>query len=365
MQELDGLRALAFFAILWHHWAPQYQFGLPLGAGVQLFFVLSGFLITGILLDYRDQCEQPDGPSKEEGLKIFYLRRFLRILPLFYAVLLGALILNVSNLRETWPWYFLNGANFLFAIEGDIPRNPLTHFWTLAVEEQFYLFWPGVILFARRSSLRNIILGLLLFAPLFRIGMSAAFPGWHRVNYLPFSCLDALSVGALLALVARDGTPQGASDSASALANRLGVIGLAGGAVSAVLLVLTRKAEWAESLGHTFLVVFFGWVVWRAATGFGWGIGAGLRWTPLVYLGKISYGLYVYHHFFTYLDFKPVLGAAGLPPEWANSLAVRFPLQFAFTLLLAAASWHFFESPLNDLKRHFTLRRSASGGRTR
>lgn len=356
MPELDGLRGLAFLAIAWSHWAPKSPFVLPFGTAVQLFFVISGFLITGILLDYRRACEAAQGPRKQSALCTFYARRFLRIFPLYYAVLIAAFLLNIPPIRETWLWHFSYVSNFLFAIHEPSARDPFIPFWSLAVEEQFYLVWPFIVLFLPYAQLKKLILTLIVLAPLLRIAAELAFPHWHRVNYLPFSCFDALGVGAWLAMASRHFPRFGSRP--ELVARWLAVGGLAGGLITGLAMLLYRKTHWLESLGHTFLVLFYGWIVFRAAGGFGGVVGRVLRSSPIAYLGKISYGLYVFHHFLTFVDFSGVLAALGLPTPWAALVPVRIALQFALTLALAMASWHLFESPLNNLKRYFTLNKS-------
>lgn len=366
MPELDGLRGLAFLAIAWSHWAPQYQFGLPFGTAVQLFFVISGFLITDILLDYRRACEADPGPRKPAALRVFYARRFLRIFPLYYAVLAAAFLLNVPPIREAWPWHFFYASNFLFAVHEPSARDPFMPFWSLAVEEQFYLVWPFVVLFLPYASLRKAVLAMMVLSPFLRIGAELAFPHWHRVNYLPFSCVDALGAGAWLAFAARHFRRFGSPP--EVIARRLALGGLAGGSIVGLAMLLYRNTHWLESLGHTFLVLFYAWIVFRAAGGFGGAVGRVLQWSPIVYLGKISYGLYVFHHFFTFVDFPGLFATLGLPAPRADLFPVRIALQFGLTLAVAAVSWCLFENPLNNLKRHFTLKETepkAAGARVR
>jgi hypothetical protein len=141
---------------------------LPVGAaGVKLFFVLSGFLITGILLTYRDQAEA-GSVTKSAAVWRFYGRRFLRIFPVYYFVLLATAAAGFPTVRETFWWHALYLTNFYIAITGDWPGY-LSPFWTLAVEEQFYVMWPWVVLFAPRRMLTGICFGMILIAPLFRL----------------------------------------------------------------------------------------------------------------------------------------------------------------------------------------------------
>jgi peptidoglycan/LPS O-acetylase OafA/YrhL len=171
LPQLDGLRAFAVFAVMLHHFLPLNRV-LPedfvtLGSlGVRLFFVLSGFLITGILLRCRQRAS--DGETKpSQQLRRFYVRRFLRIFPVYYVTLGIVALLNLPTVRESFFWHVAYLSNFLFSFLGRF-EGPLSHFWSLAVEEQFYLLWPWLIVFAPRRFLHGIILMTVISAPVFR-----------------------------------------------------------------------------------------------------------------------------------------------------------------------------------------------------
>jgi peptidoglycan/LPS O-acetylase OafA/YrhL len=205
MRQLDGLRALAVLAVLIEHYVPK-TYGIarviPWGTlGVQLFFVLSGFLITGILL----KCREISGTFQHPffSLRQFYIRRFLRIFPLYYFVLCMVFLLNVANIRETIFWYMFYLCNIKFAIDGNW-AGTLSHFWSLAVEEQFYLFWPFVILCSPRKILNHVVILAILVAPLIKWVMASRGMNDIAVAVLMPSNLDALGSGSLLALLETD-----------------------------------------------------------------------------------------------------------------------------------------------------------------
>jgi peptidoglycan/LPS O-acetylase OafA/YrhL len=197
MPQLDGIRALAVCAVLVQHFLGGNIGGrfLPFGSyGVRVFFVLSGFLITGILL-------------RERGVKAsfhpaghFYARRFLRILPLYVMVLTVASAINVEGIRERLPWHAACLTNVYYALHGTF-IGPEGAFWSLSVEEQFYLCWPWLMFFLPWEKLPYFIVAVILVGPIFRLG--AILAGWNSVavTTLTFACLDALGLGALLALV--------------------------------------------------------------------------------------------------------------------------------------------------------------------
>ena len=136
MPQLDGLRTLAVAAVIWSHWVPPYQFGFEWGVmGVNLFFVLSGFLITGILLDSRAGAVRPG--DRWFAIRQFYTRRVLRIFPLFYMTLALLVLVNVRPVRQTFLWHVCYLSNVYFFRQGAW-IGQISHFWSLAVEEQFY-----------------------------------------------------------------------------------------------------------------------------------------------------------------------------------------------------------------------------------
>ena len=336
MLQLDGLRALAALVVVYSHWMPKpYHLGLPLGPmGVQLFFVISGFLITGILL----QCRTHGNPG--HSLRAFYARRALRIFPLYYAVLLIVFLLDVKGVREMAPWHAAYLSNIYMFLRGD--WNGFTsHFWTLAVEEQFYLVWPAILLLI---PTRRIIPAVWL---LILIGIGSMFllpillPDNRLTTTLTNSNFTALGTGALLAL-ARAGT-------VPAFAARC-----LWGAPVFLLVTLFRISGFeaatlrpAQDLSY---IVFATWLVGMASIGFSGWFGTLLASPPLTYLGRISYGIYILHHLMT-----PAVGALG---QWANIPWLHHGLTMylakaAITFTAASLSWRFFEAPLNNLKRQF------------
>src|SRR5689334_6993090 len=165
MPQLDALRALAVLAVMVHHFLPVDRFIPPdyitLGfLAVRLFFVLSGFLITGILLSYRSD-------TRDNALRRFYLRRVLRIFPIYYLTLFIALALQVRAIQLGAFWHLTYLSNYVAPFHPEW-MGPASHFWTLAVEEQFYFVWPFIVLFVPRKYLAGTIIGTIALALLFR-----------------------------------------------------------------------------------------------------------------------------------------------------------------------------------------------------
>jgi peptidoglycan/LPS O-acetylase OafA/YrhL len=357
MPQLDGLRALAVLCVCWHHWMPRrYHGGFNWGStGVDLFFVLSGFLITGILLACRRPIE-----AGRQGVgftaKRFYARRFLRIFPLYYAVLLlssVALALEPGILLSLWTYTF----NLWGAWRGMLSGSWISHFWSLAVEEQFYLVWPWVILCAPRRALVAIIAATIAIGPLSRALLFAAGAPFDAMRMVTTSCLDLLAAGALAAVwVERDGL--------EAVLRRpiVRILGLGGGALFLWGAWIQARGDHASGASQLEVLVvysrwpFFTWLVLRAAQGFR-GLLAGLLASrPLAFVGKISYGVYVFHAFALGLD---RVGLAGFHPF------MRLAVYLAFTLVVAWLSWTVFESRLNALKDRFPYEARQDGVRSR
>ncbi len=339
LRQLDGLRALSVAAVAWSHWR-AYWFQpsfVPWGElGVETFFVISGFLITGILLDNR--CET----GKWFALKQFYARRFLRIFPVYYATLLVAWLWRTDGMGESWPWHAGYLSNFYFYQHGW--QGHVSHFWSLAVEEQFYLCWPFLMIFLPRRFLLPTILAGIVIAPVFEMTVNhlVAHASSVTASVLMPSCMDALGLGALLAYGARRQFPM------KRLARILLVAGLFGWA-------LAGSSDAFAALGRLARDCVLGWLVFSAANGFGGPVGGLLGSRPFVYLGKISYGLYLFHNFAASLcgQFIVDLGS----PSWLVRLwqtpVLRLAALAGVTVGLASFSWHWFEKPILNLKRRF------------
>ena len=335
MPQLDSLRAFAVLAVLIHHFYPEIELIDGGVYGVKLFFVLSGFLITGILLDSRDRLELT-AQRKVVAFRQFYSRRTLRIFPLYYFILLTALLLGNEDVISGFWWYATYTSNFYFTTLNDFPWTT-AHLWSLAVEEQFYLFWPFVILLVPKRFILGIIILMIIAGPAFRLYSLVASLSGVAYYVLTLSSVDSLGWGALLAWFHRNGFQ------VSYLRNAgLGLFFL----YPLVITSLTGESFFYV-LDYTFLSVGFVGLIASAAEGISGPVGVLLNWKPLNYIGKISYGIYLYHLFIPWGLYE-VLGLR--QPE---NLVVNAILLMTTTLLLASLSWHFFEKPVNNLKKHF------------
>ena len=366
MPQLDALRAFAVLGVLASHFCRDTPAFAPAGhLGVRLFFVLSGFLITGILLRCRALVDagQPLGLT----MRRFYARRFLRIAPLYYAVLLLAWIAGIPYMREAAGWHAAYLSNVYFTRIGAW-QGPLSHFWSLAVEEQFYLVWPAVILLVPQRSLIRAVVLVTAIGPLYRAVGELVGLSQMALWTMPFTALDALGFGALLGVLADPSRASGGARRAPGLAapaaaevGRSLVVPrwLAGAAAVSAALLAWYLAAWVErpaklvwlmdrGLGELAWTVIFGALVLGAARGFGGAVGRCLRWPPLAYLGRISYGVYLIH-LFVPMFLPRALAAVGL--AYPASEGYRFVYLTAATIALASLSWALYERPLNRLKR--------------
>jgi peptidoglycan/LPS O-acetylase OafA/YrhL len=360
MPQLDGLRFFAIFGVLvtheWHADSLPWIFrGLDPGhVGVRLFFVLSGFLITGILLDCRRRAEE-EGHRRSVLIRRFYARRFLRIYPLYYAVLAAIIFVGIEPTRLLWPWLLSYTTNIYISVHHQWIGAPGI-FWTLAVEEQFYLLWPLLVLFVPRRWLIPLLVGMISLAPVFRLYASIHEPGDLVLNgytsgTFTLAVLDCLGIGALLAILAQ------MESTRERIHRWLSVIALPVGATgSFVLLTIAYYHGEAANfvLGETFLALALAWVVGNAAQGFTGAAGRLLEWQPVSYLGRISYGIYVFHAFvpilMLWIGNRLGLAYTGYPR------LLNFILVSLTSVIIAAISWQLFEGPINGLKRYFPYR---------
>lgn len=343
--QLDSLRAFAVAPVLAAHF---WLFDLQLSAlGVRLFFVLSGYLLTSILLRERSEAEQQDVPRRAV-LRDFYVRRILRIWPAYYAALIAAVIMGAQSVRETFAWHAFFASNVLFFLEQQWFPEVTAHLWTLAVEEQFYLLLPLLVLFLPQKLLRPVLLSSIIAAIAYRLAVSLFVE--HSIYFyliLPIAQLDALGIGSLLAVVQRTSGP---IDWRKLLLWSL--------PPAAFLYFAPLPARVEIAFGHAIYLLPMVALVAGADAGIGGLAGRVLSARPIVALGRISYGVYLYHMFVAAAvdKFADVLALPRVPDG-----PFRYLFLFGVTIAVAAASWVGLERPMLALRRYF---RSATGTET-
>jgi peptidoglycan/LPS O-acetylase OafA/YrhL len=352
--ELDVVRFFAFLAVFVYHtvydhakplgsaqvpaWISEAQISIGRGGayGVDLFFVLSAYLITELLIREKERLGTLD-------VKSFYIRRILRIWPLYYLfVPLAAIVPFLDPYHEfTWRYWlpFLLLAGNWSTIAFGPPYSAALPLWSVSVEEQFYLLWPPIV---ARLSLRNIALAavvMIAIANCARIVVLLLHGSGWSIWANTLARLDPMAAGILLAVFLRGRS----FDLGTAW--RLLLIG--GGALS-IVVTGHIAASWYDRLPWVGTLVSYP-VVTIAATAIVVGvIGIQARLLPLEYLGKISYGLYVYHQMCIMITDRILLGHGVLHSVLRETLAL------AITILVAALSYELFEKFFLGLKRRFT-----------
>lgn len=345
--ELDALRGIAALMVVSLHMGLGADYAV-LGSAVDLFFVLSGYLITRIILSHE---------TRPAFLRPFYARRVLRIWPIYYAVLLGFVVINpllTYKQRTTGLPYYLTFTQFL-------PRywfaQPpafciyFAHTWTLAAEEQFYLLWPLVaVCFGRR--------GLLAAIPLL---VGSAFVGRFWLwPMLLVTNWDGFALGALLAwMLGEPGSPRARRPAA------VGFLAVLGAVMFAYPWMQPQVERWAVaalgdwpnlaySLNASRLSLLYFAVVGLVVAFAGHPLLRPLRVSSLCYLGTISYGIYLYH-----LPLFALISPLHFTPDCRDPMLLD-ALKLAATFVLAVVSWEFVEKPLLRLKDRFPYPERAS-----
>ena len=369
MPGLDGLRGIAILAVFAYHactpitpvnGVERFVFAGTASswAGVDLFFVLSGFLITGILIDTR---------RNEKYYLTFFARRTLRIFPLYFAVL--ALIFGVLpwlvpfdtpglrriNDNQLWLWTYTTNIGFVWNAKAMFSSDwlGLNHFWSLAIEEQFYLVWPFVVYHFRGRRLVMVCVAAILSAITLRcilvaLGMR---PG---AIYFPTPCrIDSLALGALLAIAVRTYgyTRQGI------VLSRIVFVGIGGTAITwmAICGGLRTTDPVVQTVGYSLIAGIAAAAVYLVSTPEQTLLKWLLDWQLFRVLGKYSYGIYIFHHLLLvplerYWPVEDMVKSVGTR---AVGVVLYLLLGFCGSLFLAVGSWHFWEKWFLKLKSRF------------
>ena len=355
LPELDSLRTLAVFMTLMAHFAP---IEIPyMWYGVPIFFTISGFLISTILLNSLNNRET----TRPGIIGNFMVRRALRLFPIYYLMIIFFWFAKNHLSLFLWkdeftPYFFTYTPNFLIHKIGYGPATCFSHLWSLGVEEQFYLVWPWILLFSPKRFRLPVIIGLILFALVYRtINYRDAF-----VGTLPFANLHTLGVGAILAwLYVQRGAAIEWLKERRHLLFTLTFIHLV------VVLIFFRDgaAFWHLYRELSLCLCTFSIVL---VSIFGWKGFAGFisRNKQVQYLGSISYGIYLYHMPVPFL-YRALAAKVGFLRAIHMNDWVFLVFCFAVTIALAALSYTFIETPFLRLKRYFNgqkLKRSAYEG---
>lgn len=368
--ELDGLRGMAISLVVAYHYfdfspPPGYQPASLLSrlyvyferciavgwSGVDLFFVLSGFLIGGILLDAR---------QSPRYFRTFYMRRVFRIIPIYYvwtaAFLVTALLLGwasaslVSTVQFNWsmiPVQMLFLQNIGFLTYGVLARPWLSPTWSLAVEEQFYLVSPLLVRWLSRKALYAVLVTMVVAAPLFRL--------WARTAHLTFmndlgwaytlmpSRADGLCIGILAALLWKDQRVRSwLQQNAGAI--RIAAVGFAVGVVILARWSPDFKTLPMQSVGFTWMALFYSLLLLLVLTNPSGMLGSIARVQILREIGKVSYCLYLIHQVVGATVQAALQRIVGPPSPALAVTAYAFAAVAAYGI--AQLSWKYFERPM-------------------
>jgi peptidoglycan/LPS O-acetylase OafA/YrhL len=340
MPQLDSLRAIAVTAVLAaHFWADIWGMG---HAGVRLFFVMSGYLITQQLILARQDSRAP-GTSRAP-LQNFYFRRAFRLWPAHLLALTCLTLFNVEYIRNVALWHALFSTNILFALRNAYVPSTTSAWWSLAVEEQFYMLWPAVVIAFPKRLLTFSIVACVALAIAWRLTLIWCGVDNSKTAYwvlLP-SSFDALGMGAWLAYANWKRVPWWL---------RIGsLIAIAG----TILYENGIVYFWGDyAVLETLQTFAYMALVCGATAEYKGLLGSVLDNVTLRYVGKISYGIYLYHLIVDYtlrslFEQVPAIHKYFEFNGPGKLLVVGFT-----TIVVASASWHFVERPILIRKRHF------------
>lgn len=324
------------------------------GFGVFLFFVLSGFLITTILLHQRkEDC------NRYSAIKNFFIRRALRIFPIYFLLLSFLYITNYPEIRANIWYHATYTTNILCYIKND--WNSFSHAWTLSVEEQFYLLWPWLIVFTPARWLKPLLMTSII------TGMVTT---WYCLSiqgrigpFLPFNCFDSFGIGALFAY-----SQTNAADTArfNTWINRTAVLALAiylYWKLAAFFQLPVYGIEFVKGVESILAVKLISLVVNASPSAFRRHF---LENRALMFIGKVSYGIYLYHYIYNTLVYYQLNSylekiSAGYPTinGWVQDSHYYYWLHVVLTILLATASYYIIERPFLALKKYFAYKPGA------
>jgi peptidoglycan/LPS O-acetylase OafA/YrhL len=346
---LDGLRGYSILTVIISHWLLSVHMAtwlLPAKLlfgngvlGVNIFFAISGFLITTLLLREWDE-------SGSISLRGFYERRIARIFPAAYTYIAVVALLTIIGIVQLRWGAFLaaslfswNYGTLLNLFTGSRDMEVFNHFWSLSLEEQFYLFWPGCLLLLGRLRSRNVALAAVIALPFLRIASYALFPKSHyQLTAMFHTGVDQIFWGALAALAYAGGSHLKWRET-----RWFGRLTL--GYAIACIFAVAGAAEFfhgierfiAPTVYSSFASLLLLWLL----SGSGGPIRAILEWKPLCWVGLLSYSLYVWQQLFI----------VSVSPLWTP-----FPINVGIAFLAAILSYYLVEAPLRKKIRHYFKR---------
>lgn len=359
---LDGLRAISFLLVLSAHWEPSAAFAnlAEWGRhGLIVFFVISGFLITRILISLRDEAELSDDRSSIGAMIVFYTRRAFRIFPVYYVALAFVLAVDlVTTTSQDWIWHatFLNNLSGAL-IHGNIGVYGATSpWWSLAVEEQFYLLWAPIVIFLPRRMLAAFVAIALAGGIGFRLyAWSSGLPAAISFT-VTIGNIDSLAAGAAVALITSRHNRLSEFSRIAAMAL------IATGTFWFAFLIYLRTGLGIQTFRQTIYnmvwsdpicYVIAAPLIFLLATGRARFVGKLLDMPPLAFVGQRSYCGYVIHQVVAYYLALRFLPKFGIKLQLHGTL--EFIVFSAVTLTIAALSYRYFETPILRMRDTLNL----------
>ena len=364
-EQLNGIRFIAVFLVLIDHWLiPINPFSFLGHLGVVMFFVLSGFLITRILFENADSCRSNHSSPIVKMVRFIY-RRSLRIFPIYFLLLAVGGICSLSNFSEIAGWLISYTPNFYIILHNRW-MGVWDHLWSLAVEEQYYLFFPYFIFFISAVKYPRLLVWMLLIGLGSRLGFfllasHEVKESFWMISYVnPLAAIDSFGLGGILAYLFHY-----KNQNFVTLVSRSYLLPLSLFVFLVVLYlshtaVYTHDNIWSIVFERFFAGLFSFFLIAQALGSKKWILFPFLTHSWVNYLGQISYGIYLYHNvvynyfhdrgntIMGYLtDLQPFLNS-----EMPNFIIFKFVLSLFLVISLASLSWYFIEKPINRFKNN-------------
>jgi peptidoglycan/LPS O-acetylase OafA/YrhL len=362
-EQLNGIRFIAVFLVLIDHWLiPINPFSFLGHLGVVIFFVLSGFLITRILFENADSSRANRSSPFVKMVRFIY-RRSLRIFPIYFLLLAVGAIFSISNFEQLFFWLLTYTPN-IYIIINNTWIGTWDHLWTLAVEEQYYLFFPMLILFSNSRKYFNLLVGMILVGLAFRCYFYLSYNHdfiekyWFVAHVNTISALDSFGLGGFLAYLntyKKDFLERYFSNPYLLLLSLF---------IYFLVLILSKNSKfdhdniWSIVFERFFAGLFSFFLIAQAIGSKPWALGPFLTYSWVSYIGQISYGIYLYHNVvYNYYHERgnTLLGYITellpyLNSEMPNFILLKFVLSLFLVISLASLSWFFIEKPINRYK---------------
>ncbi len=346
--QIDGLRCFAVLGVIIAHYeifnsccVPIKK--IPFATGVNLFFVISGYLISHILLNKRNEIENKTTTINKE-IKNFFVKRTLRIFPIYFLAIIFLFLYRYNEIKDYSVYLLTYTTNIYMTFHNTYIGNR-THLWSLAVEEQFYLIWPFILFFVKKNKFLFIIISFIILS---------LFSKFYFLNYTPYqigsnafliSCFDSLGMGALLAYLQLNHLMI-----FEKILNKKVLLFLIICYIPLFIFpnILTPQFDSLLNNFYTSLIYFF-MVGIAAQNKFNNIIKIAFENKVALYLGKISYGIYIIHNFMPDMFYN--FFAQKLPPTDHQSIRVIYWI--CLTVILASISWFVIEKPILKLKKNY------------